>query len=187
MYLRLCFEFFKSPVFLRKFCICPMFFMIEWFLMVSITLLNCTFTGSVVYFFMIVSKVWCNICFVCYVRNLTLFGKEAIRFTDTITFYCLCFLFRDYFFVINIDNWFNICHAAITYFHVIFVEYFMIFVVVWKIFFELKERNIYRCCWRRSLKKVDWTRRFFFRQFTFIFIFIIWWFVLKFVVVPKLI
>ena len=134
LYLGICFEFFKSPVFLWKLCICPMFFMIKWFLMVSITLFKCTFAGSVVYFLMIVSKVWCNVCSAYYVRNLALVGKGTIRFIYTITFYCICFLFRDYFFVMHIDNSFNICYAAITYFHVIFVEYFMIFMVVWKIF-----------------------------------------------------
>ena len=134
MYLRFCFEFFKSPVFLRKFCICPMFFMIEWFLMVSITLFKCTFTASVVYFLMIVLKVSCSFCFVYYVRNLALVGKWAIRFIYTITFYCFCFLFRDYFFAMHIDNWFNIYHAAMTCFYIIFIEYFMIFMVVWKNF-----------------------------------------------------
>ena len=102
--------------------------------MVSITQFKCTFAGSVVYFFMIIWKVWCNFCFVDYVRNLALVGKGAIRFLYTITFYCFCFLFRDYFFVMNIYNWFNVYHADITYLHIIFVEYFMIFMVVWKMF-----------------------------------------------------
>ena len=31
LHMRLCFEFFESPIFLQKFCICPMFFIIEWF------------------------------------------------------------------------------------------------------------------------------------------------------------
>ena len=134
MYLRFCFEFFKFPVFLRKFCIWNMFFMIEWFLMVSITLFKCTFAGSAVYFLLILLKVWCNFYFTYYVRNLELVGKGTIRFIYTITFHCFCFLFRGNFFVMHVDNWFNICHAAITYFHIIFVEYFMIFVVVWKMF-----------------------------------------------------
>ena len=134
--MRFCFEFLKSPQFLRKFCICSMFFMIEWFLMVSITLFKCTFTGSLVYFFLIVSKVWFNFCFVYYVSNLTLVGKGAIRFIYAITFYCFCFLFPDYFFATHIDNWFNICHASMTYFLIFFVEYFLIFMVVWKMFFN---------------------------------------------------
>ena len=73
-------------------------------------------------------------CFAYYVRNLTLVLGGTIRFIYRITVYCLCFLFRDYFFLMHIDNWFNICHAAITYFHIIFVDYFMIFMVVWKTF-----------------------------------------------------
>ena len=130
MYLGLCFEFSNFPVF----CICPMFFMIEWFLMVSTLLLNCTFTGSVVCFSMIVSRIWCNFCFVYDVCNLALVGKGEIRFIYTTTVYCQYLLFRDYFFIMHIDNRFNICYAVITYFHIIFVEYFMIFMVVWKIF-----------------------------------------------------
>ena len=129
MYLRLYFEFCKSSVFFRKFCICPMLFMIEWFLMVSITLFKCTFANSVVNFFMIVLKFWCNFYFLYYVRNLALVGKGTITFIYTITFYCLC----DYVFVMHIDNWFKICHAAINYFDIIFVQYFIIFLVVWEI------------------------------------------------------
>ena len=134
MYLGFCFEFFKSPVSLRKLCICSVFFMIERFLMASITLFKGALAGSAVYFFMIISKVWCNFCFIYYVFNWALVGKGVIRFIYIITFYCFCFLFRDYFFVLHVDHWFNICHAAITYFHIIFVEYFMIFTVVWKMF-----------------------------------------------------
>ena len=88
---RLCFEVFKSPVFLQMFCICPMFFMLEWFLMVSILLFKSSFAGSVVYFSMIVSKIWCNFCFVYNVCNLVLVGKRPIRFIHAITVYCLCF------------------------------------------------------------------------------------------------
>ena len=40
----------------------------------------------------------------------------------------------------RITGWFNVCLAVITYFHIIFM-------VVWKNAFELKEGNIYRCCW----------------------------------------
>ena len=94
LHLRLCIEFLKSPVFLRKLCICPMIFMIEWFLMVSISLLKCTFAGSVVYFSMIVSKIWCNFCFVYYVRNLELIGKGAVRL---ITVYCFSVITSLYF------------------------------------------------------------------------------------------
>ena len=94
--MRLCFEFLKSPVILWKFCICPMFFMIEWFLMVSISLFKSTFAVTVEYFSVIVSKIWCNIMIktrfdVYYVCNFALVGKEAIRFIYTITIYCLCF------------------------------------------------------------------------------------------------
>ena len=133
LYLRLCFEFFKSPVLLRKFYICPMFFMIEWFLMVSILLFKCTLAGSIVWFSMINSNIWCNFCFVYYARILALVGKGAIRFIYTITVYCLCSVFRFYFFIVHTDNWFDICHAATTYYHNIFGEYF-IFMVVWKMF-----------------------------------------------------
>ena len=140
----LCFGFFNSLVFLRKFCIYPLFFVIEWFFMVSISLFKLTFIVSVVYFSIIVSKIWCNFCFVYCGRNLALVGKETIRFIYTITIYCLRFPFRDYFFSLHIDNWFNICHAAITYSHIVFAEYFMMFMVVWKMFFELKEGNICR-------------------------------------------
>ena len=45
--------------------------------------------------------------------------------------YCLCFLFHDYFFIMYIDNWVNVFYAAIT-FHIISVEYFIIFMVFWK-------------------------------------------------------
>ena len=94
--MRLCFGFLKSPVIIRKFCICPMFFVIEWFLMVSISLFKCTFAVTVVYFSVIVSKIWCNIMInirfdVYYVCNFAFVGKEAIRFIYTITIYCLCF------------------------------------------------------------------------------------------------
>ena len=180
MYLRFCFEFFKSPVFLQKFCICPMFFMIEWFLMVSITLFKCTFAGSAVYFLLILLKVWCNFYFTYYVRNLELVGKGTIRLVYTITFHCFCFLFRGNFFVMHIDNWFNICHAAITYFHIIFVEYFMYLWLFGK-YFWIKKGNIYQCYWRHSLKKAGWIRWCFFcnfRPFTSVFIFILWWLVL---------
>ena len=48
--------------------------------MVSITLFKCTCAGFVLYFFMIILKLWCNFCFTDYVRNLVLVGKGAIRF-----------------------------------------------------------------------------------------------------------
>ena len=145
---------FKSPVFLRKFCMCLMFFMIEWFLMVSISLFNCTFAGSVVYFSMIVSEILYNFWFVYYVRNFALVGKEAIRFIYTIKVYYFCFLFRDHICIMHIENWFNICRAAITFFHIIFVIFYDIYCCLENVF-ELKEGNIYRYYWRRSLKKAD--------------------------------
>ena len=89
MYLGFCFEFCKSSAFLWKLCICPMFFMIERFLVVSIKLFKCTFAGSVVYFFMVISKVCYDFCFIYYVRNLALVVKGAIRFIYTITFCCI--------------------------------------------------------------------------------------------------
>ena len=101
--------------------------------MVSMSLFKCTFAGSAVYFSMIVSKIWCNFCFVYYVPNLALVGKGTIRFIYTITVYCLYFIFCDYFFIMHSGNWFNICHAAITYFHIAFVEYFIIF-MFWNCF-----------------------------------------------------
>ena len=100
----LCFGFFNSLVFLRKFCIYPLFFVIEWFFMVSILLFKLTFIVSVVYFSIIVSKIWCNFCFVYSGRNLALVGKETISFIYTITIYCLRFPFRDYFFSLHIDK-----------------------------------------------------------------------------------
>ena len=111
----MCFEFFKSPVFLWKFYIYPMFFMMEWFLMVSILVFKCTFANSVVYFSIIVSKIWCNFCFAYYVCNLALVGKGATIFIYTITGYWLYFLFCYYFFMLHIGNWFNICDAAIYF------------------------------------------------------------------------
>ena len=133
MYLGFSFELFRSLVFFWKFCICPVFFMIEWFLIVSITLFKCTFAGYVVYFFIIIS-VSRNFCFIYYVPHLPLVQKGAIKFIYTITFYCFCFLFRDYFFVMHIDNCLHIFLAATTYFRIVFVEYFLIFTVVWKMF-----------------------------------------------------
>ena len=139
--------------------------------MVSITQFKCTFAGSVVYFFMIIWKVWCNFCFVDYVRNLALVGKGAIRFLYTITFYCFCFLFRDYFFVMHIDNWFNICHAAITYFHIIFLIFYDIYGCLENVF-ELKEGKIYRIIlWKTRVEPDDVTFAIF-RRFTSVFIFI---------------
>ena len=147
-------------MFLWKFCFCRMFFMIEWFLMVFILLFKCTFASSLVCFSKIISKIWCSFCFVYYVRNLALVGKGKIKFIYTFTTYCSCCLFRDSFFIMHIDNWFNICQTAVTYFHIIFVEYLMIFMVVGSLL-ELKEKNIYRFCWRRSLEKTGWARYFF--------------------------
>ena len=116
------------------FYIWPMFFMIEWFLIVSISLFKCIFADSVVNFFMIVSKISCNFFFVCSVCHLALVEKEAVKFIYTSTIYWLCFLFRDYVFIMQIDNWFYVCHAAITCFRIIFAEYFMRFMVVCKMF-----------------------------------------------------
>ena len=158
LYLGICFEFFKSPVFLWKLCICPMFFMIEWFLMVSITLFKCTFAGSAVYFLLILLKVWCNFYFTYYVRNLELVGKGTIRFIYTITFHCFCFLFRGNFFVMHIDNWFNICHAAITYFHIILLSILCIYGCLENIFESKKEiftNVIGDIPWKRQVESDD--------------------------------
>ena len=43
-------------------------------------------------------------------------------------------------------------YSAITYFHIIFVEIFYDTYGCLENVFELKEGNIYRCCWRRSLR-----------------------------------
>ena len=133
--MRLCFELFKSPVFLGKFCIGPMFFMLEWFLMVSISLFKCTFAGSVVYFSMIV-LMW----FLLY--NLALVGKGAIKFIYTITVYWSYFPFRDYLFIVHVDNWFNIWFAAITYIDS---------VRVWSFFLV----RIFSCIWT-EYGDLDW-------------------------------
>ena len=147
--MRLYFEFFKSPVFLQKFCIFPIFCMIEWFLMVSILWFKLISLVPLLYFSMIVSKIWCNLFSVYYIGNLALVGKGTVRFIYTITIHFSCFLFHDYFFIMYVDNWFDVCHAAITYFHIIFVESFTIFMFVWKTFWKkflkLKEGNIYQC------------------------------------------
>ena len=60
-------------------------------------------------------------CFVYYVHNLVLVGKRAIRFVYTNTFYCFCFLVRHYYFVVYIDNWFNIYHIAIQLIFTLFL------------------------------------------------------------------
>ena len=99
MVLEIAFEYVKSPVFLEKFCICPIFFLIEWFFMISISLFKYVFACSVVYFSSIVSKIWCNSCFAYYVGNLSLIVVGTIRLFYTITIYCLCFLFRNYVYV----------------------------------------------------------------------------------------
>ena len=46
---------------------------------------------------------------------MALVGKGTIRFIYTITFYCFCFLFRDYFFVMHI-NIFCVSTLHIKYF-----------------------------------------------------------------------
>ena len=101
----------------------------RWCSVVSISLCKFTFADSVVYFSMIISKIWSNYYFVYCVRKLALVRKGAIRFIYTVTVYCLYFLFCDYFFIIYIDNGFNICYAATTYFHIIFVKYLFIFIL----------------------------------------------------------
>ena len=144
------FEFFTSLVFLRNFHICPMFFMFEWFLMVSISVFKCSFAGSVAYFSMIVSKISCNFYFVYYVRNLALVRKGTIKLIYIIMVSYLCFLFRDYFFIMHIDNWFNIYHYFCWTFYDIYGRLENVF--------ELKEGNIYQYFWRCSLKKAGRTR-----------------------------
>ena len=125
------------------------------------------------------------------VPNFALVAKEATRFIYTITFYCFCFPFYYYVYIMHVDSLFNICHTAITYFHIIFFRIFYNIYGCLEKVFKLKEGNIYRYCWRHSLKKVGWTRCFvsfaIFRRFTSVFIFIVWWFVVSFVVIPRLI
>ena len=124
-----------------------MFFMIEWFFMVSISLFKCTFASSVVYFPMIVWKIWCNFCFVYYVRNLALVGNEAIRFIYTTSVYCLClFFFR-----------LLLLFAMQLY---IFTLFFLNILYLW-LFGKCFWVNC-RCCWRLSLKKASWRRWCFF-------------------------
>ena len=165
MFLRLSFELFTSPVFLGSFSIYSMFSMSEWFFMVSISLFKCTFAVSVVFFSVIVSKIWCKFCFVYHVGNLALIGKGTIKFNYTIPIYFLCFLYRDYFFIMYIDDWSGVwlirclpCSYNLfsLYFCLIFYDIYGLGNVS-----ELKEGNIYQCCWRRSLKKTGWTRCFF--------------------------
>ena len=164
----MCFEFFRYPVFLWKFCICLMFFMTEWFLMVFILLFKCTFAGSL-------------IC-------LALVGKGKIKFIHKFTVYCSCYLFRDSFFIMHIDNWFSICQTAVTYFHII-SHYLMIFMAVGKCV-RIKWKKYLPILLEMFFEKDGLTQIFFFamfRWFTFVFIVITWWLVLKFLVVPRLI
>lgn len=86
------------------------------------------FTGSAVHFSFLVLKIWLNFGFSYYVDNFTLVG--SIRFTCTIYFFSLIISLI----YIYIDNWFDIFTAAITDFHIISVEYLMVFTVVEKIF-----------------------------------------------------
>ena len=144
MYLRLYFEFFKSPVFLGKFCIGPVFFMLAWFLMVSISLFKFTFADSIVYSSMKVLKIWCDFCFTIW----HWLERGSIRFIHTITVYCLYFPFRAYLFIVHIDNWFNISLAVITYIDS---------VRVWNIFLVRSFSCIWTACgnlawiWSKSL------------------------------------
>ena len=39
-----------------------------------------------------------------------------------------------------IDDWSDVCHAAITYVHIIFIEYFMKLMIAWEVF--LKARSL---------------------------------------------
>ena len=160
--------------------------------MVSILLFKLISLVPLLYFSMIVSKIRCNLCLVYYIGNLALVGKGAFRFIYTITIHFLCFLLRDYFFIMYVDNWFDVFHAAITYFHIIFVESFMIFMFVWKTFlkevFEIKRRKYLSMFMGLSFVILGcFIIIIIIYLFIYLFIFVIWWFVLKFVVIPGLI
>ena len=120
---------------------------------------------------------------VYYGRNLALVGKEAIRFIYKITVYCLLWLL--YCALLIFDYLPCRYNLFSHYFGWIFHDIYGCLENV----FELNEGNIYRCCWRRSLKRQvepDDVAFVISRQFTFVLIFIIWWFALKFVVIPRL-
>ena len=125
------------------------------------------FLWIVFLWFPLVLKIWFNFCFAYYVGNLTLIG--VISFTGAIYFF-----FSSIFFLMHIDNWFDIPTAAITDFNIIPVEIFYGTYACLENVFELIERNICQCCCRCSLKKVDWTRWCFFCDLWVTFIFI--WF-----------
>ena len=156
--MRLSFEFFKF----FKFCICPVFH--DWKISydfhnaVSIYL---RWFRSI--FFMIVLKVWYSFCFLYYVRNLALVGNEAfrfficqLRFTASVFFPVITSLLR----ILIIDLIFAM-QLQLIYFCWMFYDIYGSLENV----LELKEGNIYQSCWRRSLKKVGWTRWCFTRCF----------------------
>ena len=60
------------------------------FFVVFKSLFQCAFASSIVYFSMVVSKIWYNFCIAHYIGNLALV-REAIKFIYTITTFFLCF------------------------------------------------------------------------------------------------
>ena len=95
LYLWFCIDSFKLPVFLQKFCIFTMFFLMELFFSDSIAIFKIALPGSVAYFSVkdFSMKIWCNFRFVYYVCNLALIRKETFRFIYTTTIIFLVFYF----------------------------------------------------------------------------------------------
>ena len=139
LYLWFCVEFLKFSIF--------SFFVMDWFFVVSTSLFKGAFTDSAMHLFSFIVSL-----FVHYVGNVALIRRRVSGLFVQLQ------LFFDYFFIF-IDNWFDICTKLFLYyscwiFHGIFG--------CWENDFELFEGNIYRCCFRRSLKNVSWTRWCFF-------------------------
>ena len=100
---------------------------------------------------------------------MALVGKGAIRFIYKITFYCFCFLFHDYSFIMHIDNWFNICQAAITNLSlwatkpdhcvesVLVRSFFLVrmFFRIWAEYGDLQRKSPYSLkMWRKNSQKI---------------------------------
>lgn len=113
-----------------KFCIFSSFFFLDWFFMVSSSLFKGAFTGSTAHLPFIVLKIWCNFFFVYHVGNLAWVRKRASGLFVQLQFFC------DSFFIMFIDNWFDVCTAAITHFYIIPIEYFMVFMVAGKMLLD---------------------------------------------------
>ena len=133
---------------------------------------------------MIILKIWCNFWFAAYVSNLALIEMGAIRFSYTITIYFLCFF--PWLLLYYVYQWSIWCLLYLTYFRIIF----------WYLWIPGKCFSINRTKYLPIfLGRVFWKRRFeqdngsfaIFGRLTFVLIFVIWWFVLRFVVKLRLI